>query len=123
MAHYALIDKNNIVTYVFVGKNEDEGDLDWEVYYGERNNKLCKRTSVNTYGNQHFQDKEPFRKNYAAIGYIYDSKKDAFYSPQPFNSWTLNEETFLWEPPIEIPDSENPYRWNEETLSWDLVTE
>ena len=64
-----------------------------------------------------------FRKNYAENGGTYDVEADGFYAPQPFNSWTLNEETFLWEPPIEIPDSENPYRWNEETLSWDLVTE
>jgi len=123
MAHYALIDENNIVISVVVGKNEDEGDLDWEVYYGETNGKLCKRTSINTFGNIHSEGGIPFRKNYAGIGGTYDVEADAFYAPQPFLSWILNEDTFLWEPPIEIPDSENPYRWNEETLSWDLVTE
>ena len=120
MAHYALIDENNIVISVVVGKNEDEGDLDWEVYYGETNGKLCKRTSINTFGNIHSEGGIPFRKNYAGIGGTYDVEADAFYAPQPFLSWILNEDTFLWEPPIEIPDSENPYRWNEETISWDL---
>lgn len=122
MAHYALIDENNIVISVIVGKNEDEGDLDWEVYYGETNGKLCKRTSINTFGNIHSEGGIPFRKNYAGIDMIYDAEGDGFYAPQPFDSWTLNQDTFLWEAPIEIPDSENPYRWNEETLSWDLVT-
>ena len=121
MAHYALIDENNIVISVVVGKNEDEGDLDWEVYYGETNGKLCKRTSINTFGNIHSEGGIPFRKNYAGIGMIYDVEGDGFYSPQPFNSWTLNQDTFLWEAPVEYPDDENTYTWNEETLSWDLI--
>ena len=54
---------------------------------------------------------------------IYDDDRDAFYSPQPFPSWTLNEEFWLWEAPVEYPDDESSYAWNEETLSWDLVTE
>ena len=61
-----------------------------------------------------------FRKNYAGIGYIYDSQRDAFYSPKPFNSWTLNEETCLWEAPVAYPDDGQPYSWNEETKQWDL---
>ena len=122
MAHYALIDENNIVISVVVGKNEDEGDLDWEVYYGETNGKLCKRTSINTFGNIHSEGGIPFRKNYAGIGGTYDVEADAFYAPQPFPSWILNEDTFNWEAPVDYPGDKKPYTWNEETISWDLET-
>ena len=122
MAHYALIDENNIVISVVVGKNEDEGDLDWEVYYGETNGKLCKRTSINTFGNIHSEGGIPFRKNYAGIGGTYDVEADGFYAPQPFLSWILNEDTFNWEAPVDYPGDKKPYTWNEETISWDLET-
>lgn len=126
MAHYAIIDENNIVTSVFVGKDENELDqdgnvVDWENYYG------AIRTSYNTVGGVHINGGTPFRKNYAGVGMIYDSVKDAFYGVQPFPSWTLNEDSCFWEPPIPKPenDLENGiiYRWNENNLSWDLVNE
>jgi hypothetical protein len=60
------------------------------------------------------------RKNYAGIGYTYDKTRDAFIPPQPFPSWTLNEETCLWEAPVAYPDDGNMYNWNEETQTWDL---
>jgi hypothetical protein len=118
MAHYAILDENNIVTDVFVGKDEgDEGADDWEVYYG------AKRTSFNTVGGVHSSgdNTKAFRKNYAGIGYTYDADRDAFIPPQPFPSWTLNESSCLWEPPIPQP-TDVPRQWNEETTSWDLVT-
>ena len=59
-----------------------------------------------------------FRKNYAGIGYIYDSALDAFYAPQPYPSWTLNEDTCLWEAPVAYPDDDKMYDWDEETTSW-----
>lgn len=59
------------------------------------------------------------RFNYAGIGYTYDSGRDAFYSPQPYPSWTLNETTCQWEPPVAYPDDAEKYVWNEETTSWD----
>lgn len=58
------------------------------------------------------------RKNFASIGYTYDSERDAFIAPKPFNSWLLNEETCIWEAPLDYPDDENLYRWDEETLKW-----
>ncbi len=61
------------------------------------------------------------RKNFAGTGYIYDSVRDAFYPPQPYPSWTLNEDTCWWEAPVSKPDEGNPYEWNEDTLSWDSV--
>lgn len=86
----------------------------WEGYYGK--GQLCKRTSYNTIGGVHQNDGTPFRKNYAGVGYTYDPVRDAFYSPQPFESWTLNEESCLWECPVERPEGE--YWWKEDTQEW-----
>ncbi len=86
----------------------------WEGYYGK--GQLCKRTSYNTQGGVHQNDGTPFRKNYAGVGYTYDPVRDAFYSPQPFESWTLNEESCLWECPVERPEGE--YWWKEDTGEW-----
>ena len=86
----------------------------WEGYYGK--GQLCKRTSYNTYGGVHQNGGTPFRKNYAGVGMIYDPVRDAFYAPQPFESWTLNEDTCLWECPVEKPEGE--YWWKEDTQEW-----
>ena len=86
----------------------------WEGYYGK--GQLCKRTSYNTIGGVHQLGGTPFRKNYAGVGYTYDPVRDAFYSPQPFESWTLNEESCLWECPVEKPEGE--YWWKEDTTEW-----
>ena len=123
MAHYAFLDENNIVTEVIVGKNEGDEQIDWEAHYGAFRGQPCKRTSYNTHGNQH-PNKTPFRKNYAGIGYTYDVQRDAFIPPKIFNSWVLNEDTCLWEPPIPYPTDvgtiEEPkyYKWDETTISW-----
>lgn len=111
MAHYAFLDANNIVTEVITGKNEWEDGIDWEKFYGEFRGQKCIRTSYN--GN--------IRNKYAGIGDIYDEERDIFVSPKPFNSWILNEETYSWEAPVPIPDTENIYKWNENELKWDLV--
>ena len=126
MAHYAFLDSNNIVTQVIVGKEENEDGVDWEVYYGEKLGQTCKRTSYNTAAGQHLLGGTPFRKNYAGIGYTYDSDRDAFIPPKPsFDSWILNEDTCCWEPPVSMPesDSDERYTWNEETISWELVND
>ena len=91
----------------------------WEGYYGK--GQLCKRTSYNTIGGVHQNGGTPFRKNYAGVGMTYDPVRDAFYAPQPFESWTLNEDTCLWEAPVAYPDDENLYLWDEETLNWILA--
>lgn len=120
MAHYAILDENNIVTQVIVGKDEleiVEGISDWEVYYGG------KRTSYNTFGGVHINGGTPFRKNYAGIGYKYDSERDAFIPPKPYPSWILNEESCLWEPPVPMPDNRVRYwAWNEFETKWDSIT-
>jgi hypothetical protein len=123
MAHYAFLDSNNIVTEVIVGKDETDTSHDWETYYGDVRGVTCKRTSYNTQGGSHTLGGTPFRKNYAGIGYSYDSTRDAFIPPQPYASWVLDESTCLWNAPISIPTDEGEneyYEWNESTTSWDL---
>jgi hypothetical protein len=121
MAHYAFLDGNNIVTEVIVGKNEGEEGIDWEQWYGEFRGQVCKRTSYNTQGGVHTSGGEPYRKNYAGIGYSYDAERDAFIPPKPFASWLLNEETCLWEAPAPHPADGGFYNWNEEDQEWVAV--
>ena len=121
MAHYAFLDNNNVVTEVITGVDENiiQTDLDgtqvggnteaWETFYGKFRGQVCKRTSYN--GN--------IRKNYAGIGFTYDSTRDAFIAPKPFNSWILDESTCRWKAPIPIPTEEGKfYDWDEESTSW-----
>jgi hypothetical protein len=75
------------------------------------------QTSYNTHGGQHPEGR-PLRKNYAGIGFTYDSVRDAFIPPQPFASWTLNEDTCLWDAPVAYPTDGKIYRWDESTTSW-----
>ena len=75
------------------------------------------QTSYNTYGNQHPEGR-PLRGNYAGIGFTYDATHDVFYQPQPYASWTLNQTTWLWEPPTPYPTDGKFYEWNEPTTSW-----
>jgi hypothetical protein len=118
MAHYTFLDENNIVTQVIVGKDENEDGIDWEVHYGEFRGQVCKRTSYNTVGGVHIKGEVPFRKNYAAIGDTYDSVRDAFIAPKPYASWTLNEDTCLWESPIAMPNDGKIYNWDEAQQQW-----
>ncbi len=74
------------------------------------------QTSYNTYGNQHLENR-PLRGNYAGIGYTYDKTNDVFYAPKPYNSWVLNETTWLWEAPVTMP-TDGLYQWDEATTSW-----
>jgi hypothetical protein len=75
------------------------------------------QTSYNTHGNQHPENR-PLRGNFAGIGYNYDHQNDVFYEPQPFPSWTLNTNTWLWEAPNAHPLDGKLYRWNEANTSW-----
>ena len=77
------------------------------------------QTSYNTKGGVHVNGGTPLRKNYAGIGYTYDRTRDAFIPPQPYASWTLNEDTCLWDAPTPMPTEGGPYVWNESTQSWE----
>ena len=111
----------NIVTEVIVGKDETDGNTNWEIHYSNIREQVCKRTSYNTIGGVHKNGGIPFRKNYAGIGYTYDESKNAFIPPKPYASWVLNEETCLWEPPVNMPEEGGDYEWNENTQQWVLI--
>jgi hypothetical protein len=123
MAYYAFLDEDNIVTEVIKGRDEDDTTYDWEQWYGNFRGQVCKRTSYNTQGNIHLNGGTPFRKNYAGIGYYYDVDRDAFIPPKLYPSWTLNEETCLWEAPVLHPTDNKFYVWDEDTISWQEITE
>ena len=121
MGHFAKV-SNGIVTKVIVAEADffnnfvDDSPGQWI------------QTSYNTRGGVHYKPNtnEPsedqskaLRKNYAGIGYTYDATRDAFIPPQPFNSWTLNEDTCLWDSPVPYPADGKLYKWNEELVNWE----
>jgi len=112
MAHFAQVE-NGIVMQVIVA---DQDVIDSGAF-----GSGWVQTSYNTQGGQHRLGGTPFRKNYAGIGYTYDSQRDAFIPPQPYPSWTLNEDTCLWQPPTLMPTDGKMYAWDETTLSWTLI--
>jgi hypothetical protein len=119
MAHYALLDENNIVTNVIVGEDEGFDGKNWEHEYFLMFNQTCKRTSYNTFAGEHNDGGTPFRKNYAVIGGIYDKELDAFYESQPYPSWSLDTDKCIWMPPVPEPRQDGYiYRWNEELGEW-----
>jgi hypothetical protein len=129
MAHFAKLDENNIVTTVNVVhnnellvdgiENEQKGIDFLNTFFNTNNN--WKQTSYNTRGGVHKLGGTSFRKNYAGIGHTYDADRDAFIAPQPYPSWTLNDDTCLWDPPVAYPDDGQIYEWNESTTSWDVI--
>jgi hypothetical protein len=131
MASFAKIENNIVITVVSVVNEilKDSNGVEQEnigieflkTLYNEPN-AIWKQTSYNTYGGIHSNGGIPFRKNYAGIGYNYDEQKDAFIPQKPYNSWILNENTCLWEAPVAKPVDNNKYSWNEQTLSWDLLS-
>lgn len=119
MAHFAKLDNENKVIEVHVVANEALNPVDEEAsgiaflteWSGGYTN--WKQTSYNG----------SFRKNYAGVDYTYDTLRDAFIPPKPFNSWTLNEETCQWESLVPKPTDEKIYYWSEDDLNWKEVTE
>jgi ribosomal protein S27AE len=143
MAHYAFLDENNVVVKIITGIDEDVTDnlpsefSSWEEFYADQQGKTCKRCSYNTVMNTHKDGKTPFRGTYPGKGYIYDATDDKFYPPAPFPSWTLNKETYQYEPPIADPINTlsedeiyagKTYNWNESayqadnSTGWELYT-
>jgi len=123
MSHFAKI-QDGIVTQVIVAEPEffdtfvDSTPGEWI------------QTSYNTRGGVHYSPEtgepdggEALRKNYAGIGFTYDQTRDAFIPPQPFASWTLNEDSCLWEAPVAMPDDGKRYTWDEDTTAWVEVIE
>lgn len=120
MAHYARV-QNNLVIQVIVAEQD---------YIDSYNGDLCGewiQTSYNTRGGVHYDPQtgkpsvdqtKALRKNFAGLGYTYNRELDAFIPPSPYNSWVLNEDTGLWEPPTPIPDMTKHYTWDELSTSW-----
>ena len=129
MASFAKIGLNNKVIEVLAVANkvlEDSNGVEQEVNGIDFLTKLTgwsiwKQTSYNTLAGEHKLGGTPFRKNHAAIGYIYDEDRDAFILKKPYASWILNETTCQWEPPVAQPIDNNYYNWNETNQTWDLV--
>ena len=138
MAYFAKIGLNNKVIDVISVKDDVCLDAD-----GNENEQIGKefcesltgwplwvQCSYNTRDGIHYQpdsntpsedQSKAFRKNYAGVGYKYDESRDAFIAPKPYNSWTLNETSCLWEAPTPYPDDGNLYIWDEENLTWNLI--
>jgi len=114
MAHFAKLDENNVVVFVTVGRDEDDGK---EAELSARTGDVYKQTSYNTAGGVHSLGGTPFRKNFAGIGYIYDEQRDAFIPPQPYPSWTLDDDA-NWQPPVAMPTDGKMYSWDEQTQQW-----
>jgi hypothetical protein len=116
MAHFAKVN-NGIVEQVIVAEPEffntfvDSSPGAWI------------QTSYNTSGGVHKFGGTPLRKNYAGIGYTYDSQRDAFIPPKPYASWVLNDDTCLWGAPVAMPTDGKRYGWNEDTTAWVEVAE
>ena len=126
MSHFAKLDENNLVIFVTVGRQEDDG-LEEEL--NARTGDVYRQTSYNTHGGIHYTDGEPsedqtkaLRFNYAGIGYSYDATRDAFIPPQPYASWVLDEATCQWVAPIAYP-AEGVHVWDEEAGDWVEVPE
>jgi len=122
MAHFASINSDNIVTQVLVVSDNDaprgQDFLANDLGLGG----TWIQTSYNTRGGEHSNGGTPLRKNYAGIGYTYDSGRDAFIPPKPYASWVLDEGTCLWNAPVAYPTDNKMYRWDEDTTNWIEVT-
>ena len=121
MAHYAKV-RDGIVLQVIVAEEDF-----FKTFVDTEPGKWV-QTSYNTRGGVHYEpnsntpssdQSKALRKNYAGIGFVYDSDKDAFYEPQPYPSWKLNNTTCIWEPPIALPNDGNGYYWDESVYQSD----
>lgn len=125
MSHWAEIDSSNIVVRVLVGDNNDPNGDEGYLWLINNLGGNWVKTSYNSFGgkrknpeNGEMTQDLGFRKNYAGVGFMYDSEMDAFIPPKPFASWRLNEDTCLWNPPVEYPEDGKSYYWNEDSLIW-----
>tara|TARA_R100001244_G_scaffold30562_2_gene29447 strand:- start:1321 stop:1719 length:399 start_codon:yes stop_codon:yes gene_type:complete len=131
MASFAKLDENNKVIEgqslhnnelinPATGNEEEDRGINFLRTLHNEPTAIWKQTSYNTAGGVHTLGGTPFRKNHASIGYTYDESRDAFIAPKPYPSWTLNETTCLWDPPVAYPADGERYIWNEDNQTWDL---
>ena len=121
MAHFAKIDENNIVQQIIVVSNENCGNLDFPESESIGQSFI---NSIGLDGNwKQTSYNSTFRKRYAGLDDVYDESRNAFLPIKPFPSWVLNEETCLWNSPIERPNDGKSYMWDEETINWIEIVE
>jgi hypothetical protein len=118
MAHFAEIGLNNKVLRVIVVHNNELLDVTGEEQES-KGAEFCRNLLGGTWLQTSYNSN--FRKNFAGIGFTYDSARDAFISPQPYPSWVLNDDTCTWDAPTPMPDDGLSYIWDEDTVSWILV--
>jgi hypothetical protein len=130
MSHFCKLDENNVVTFVTVGRQEDDG---LEAELTARTGDVYKQTSYNTRGGVHYDPEtglpsedqsKALRFNYAGIGFTFDPDKGtdgAFIPPKPFESWVLDEGTCLWVAPLPYPEDGETYTWDEDAGDWVVV--
>ena len=123
MSHWAEVNNDNQVIRVLVGDNNDPAGDEGYSWLIDNLGGTWIKTSYNTYAGVHNNGGTPLRKNYAGIGYTYDSGRDAFIPPKYFQSWVWSEERLCWQPPVSIPDHEQNKKavWNESVTNWELV--
>ena len=123
MAHFAKLKVGNIIERVEKVSNDiattEQAGLEF-LQNLHKTSDMFIQTSYNTRGGVHLLGGTPFRKNYGGVGDKYDQTRDAFIPKKPFNSWTLNETTCLWEAPVLKPNDGQSYDWNETNQTWDL---
>jgi hypothetical protein len=115
MAHFAEIGLNNTVIRVIVVNNAeliDENGQESEA----KGQAFCRNLLGGTWLQTSYN--ATFRRHYAGAGYTYDSQRDAFIPPKPFDSWTLDEATLTWQSPVPYPQISGACEWDETTLSW-----
>lgn len=110
MSYFARVTAQGLVEQVIVAEQDFINTLPDRTSWVQ--------TSYNTYGGVHRNGGTPLRKNFAGIGFSYDSVRDAFIPPKPFASWSLNENTCIWEAPISMPTDGKVYRWDENQQNW-----
>ena len=110
MSHFAKVSDGKVVQVIVA-------EPEFFTYFVDSSPGHWIQTSYNTHGNQHPEGR-PLRGNYAGIGYTYDATHDVFYAPQPYQSWTLNQTTWIWDPPIPYPNDDKEYIWDETTKTW-----
>lgn len=128
MSHFAKINENNVVVYVAAAEDSEMSEDEALAFFEQTIGGRWIQTSYNTFLNTHANGGTPLRKNYAAVGMLYDESLDAFIYPKPerYPSYVFNSDTGSWEPPLPFPGikPEDPrvvsleYLWDEENVQW-----
>jgi hypothetical protein len=122
MAHFAQV-INGIVQEVIVAEQDYIDSLP--------DANLWLQTSYNTRGGIHYEpnssipspdQSKAVRKNYASVGFTYDTNRNAFIPPQPYPSWLLDEFSCLWNAPVPYPIDGKRYEWDETIINWVEIT-